>query len=649
MGEMDAYKSVFLAESTDYIQQITDGLLALEREPYDLGPVEAVFRGAHSLKGMSAAMGYARTTDLTHAMEGLMSRVRAGESHVDKDLIDLMLRAVDLVRELIDDEAAGTSATDPEEIVSALGLRAARSEDLSPEGVAASAPELVLGDGERAVDVLVTLERGSVLKGVRAYMALKRLNQLGRVIDTTPSVIDLEDERFDVSFSALVATGAPDETLCEALLGIAEIASIDITAAELDPQQAPDDGTAGRDASSARSLARQSDTHTVRVAIDSLDTLVDLVGEVVILRSRFDRLVAAREEDLELVELLDELHRITGELQYEVLRTRMVPVGNIFRRFPRLVRDLAIDLGKQVDFETTGLDIELDRTLLDEIGDSIVHLLRNAIDHGIEPAEERVASGKPPAGALRLSAARERDHVAIAVADDGRGINAERVWVEACGRGLARAQDRSQYSESDILMLTCMPGFSTTRVATRISGRGVGLDAVKEHIEGIGGTIQISNRPGHGTEFLLRLPLTLAIVKALIVEVCGQSFALPLSAVNEVLAIEEQRIETVDSVPVLVRSDGDVVPLVRLDSILFGATGAARQSGGSNIVLVALAGERHALLVDRLLGRQEIVVKPLGRLLAQAPGYSGATILGDGRVMLILDPRTMFSHSEVSP
>lgn len=644
---MDAYKDVFLAESADYIQQITDGLLALEREPHDLAPIETVFRGAHSLKGMSAAMGYLRAADLTHAMEELMSRVRAGELAVDASLVDVMLHAVDVVRDLIDDEAAGTATVDPLEVISLLGLKteAARQGD-ADHPATSQRPTLVLAEGERMLSVAVTLEEGVVLKGARAYMVLKRLNQLGRVIDTVPSAAYLEDERFDLTFSALFATSATDAVVSEALLGIAEVATVDIAESEHAPSSMVEGGATGAE-SKARFLSRQADTHTVRVAIGALDTLVDLVGEVVILRSRFERLVQDRDEDLALAEVVGDMNRITGELQYRVLRTRMVPVGNVFRRFPRMVRDLAVDLGKQVDFEISGLDIELDRTLLDDIGDSIVHLLRNAIDHGIEPAEERVAAGKPAAGSLRLSAARERDHVAISVADDGRGIDPSRVWEVACERGLANPQDRAEYGDADIVMFTCTPGFSTAETATQVSGRGVGLDVVKGHVDGVGGTMQISNRLGGGTEFRLLLPLTLAIVKALLVESRGESFAVPISAVNEVLAVKDLRIEAIDGAPVLVGED-DVVPLVRLDSILYGGDPTVLPDAESNVVLIASAGERRALVVDRVIGRQEVVVKPLGSALADMPGYSGATILGDGRVMLILDPRTLFSHMEVT-
>jgi two-component system chemotaxis sensor kinase CheA len=363
------------------------------------------------------------------------------------------------------------------------------------------------------------------------------------------------------------------------------------------------------------------------------------------LRSRLER-VSKRINDSDLSGTLDDLHHISAELQYEVMQTRMVPVRNIFNRFPRMVRDLAADLGKDVEFGISGLDIELDRTVLDEIGDPIVHLLRNSIDHGIESAEKRAASGKPPVGSIRLTAVRERDHVTLVVSDDGKGIDLERVWNKAVQRGLANADEREDYSEGDILLFICVPGFSTAETATKVSGRGVGMDVVKGKIEHLGGTLRISSRPGLGTDFILQLPLTLAIVKALLVQSAGETFAVPLSAVTEVFAAHEVAVDAIDGVPVLLLRDGTVVPFRRLDSILYGADPGAAPEAGTHVLLLDVGGERHALHVHALAGRQEIVIKPLSRLLKDAHGFSGATILGDGRVMLILDPRTMFAATE---
>ncbi len=640
--DMDAYKDVFFAESTDYLLQITDGLLALERNPRDLEPVEAVFRGAHSLKGMAAAMGYARTADLTHKMEGLMDRVRKGEVGVDLAVTGLMLAAVDFVRDLIDDEAAGRDTLDPTELLAALAA-ATTGEIAEPESAAVATE---LESGERLFRVKVTLEEGCVLKAVRAYMVIKRLAHLGRVIETHPDAREIEDEHFELSFEVVLATVSTASEVREAALYVSEVESADISEVLTPVAHAarPTDDEAPT-LRHRKVVPKLSETQTVRVSIGHLDTMVDLVGELVILRSRLEGLAQSR-TDLALVEALDEFQRISTDLQYEVMQTRMVPVGNIFNRFPRMVRDLAIDLGKNVDFAMDGLDIELDRTVLDEIGDPLVHLLRNSVDHGIESPESRIAQGKSPEGRVELSARRERDHVAITVTDDGKGIDLERVWDKAVERGVADGSRREDYDDCDILLFTCLPGFSTAQYATKVSGRGVGMDVVKGKIEHLGGSVQIRSTPGQGTEFILRLPLTMAIVRALIVESAGQWFALPLSAVDEVFRAEDVNVDTVDGSPVLILRDGEVVALRRLDTLLFGADPDVLPEPRSSIVLVTEAGERHAMHVHGLVGRQEVFVKPLSRLLRDSRGYSGATILGDGRVILILDPRTLFSLGE---
>ncbi|MDI6711928.1 MAG: chemotaxis protein CheA [Anaerosomatales bacterium] len=649
--DMSAYKEVFLSESADYLQSITDGLLALEADPHDLEPVETVFRGAHSLKGMAAAMGYERTADLTHKMESLMDTVRKREQVVDAGLIDLMLRAVDAVKELIEDESEGRGVYDASPIVADL---VARTEARGPVGQAAAqraetaatvqpeAPGAAAGKGT-VYRVSVTVEETSVLKSVRAYMAIKRLGHMGTVLDTEPSARDIEDERFDRTFVVVVQTVEPPEAIERALLGISEIASVEVA---VDASRKPaaqvaseEPGEGGR-----RIVPKLAETQTVRVSIGHLDTMVNLVGELVILRARLER-IARERDDHELAEAVSSLQQISAELQHEVMQTRMVPVGNIFNRFPRMVRDLARDLGKQVDFEMTGLDIELDRTVLDEIGDPIVHLLRNAVDHGIEPPGERESVGKPIRGRITLSAERDRDQVRVTVADDGRGMDVERIWNKAVERGLVSPEDRDSFSDEDVLMLTCAPGFSTAEKTTAVSGRGVGMDVVKGKIEYLGGTIGIKSEKGKGLEIVLNLPLTLAIVPALLVGAAEQVFALPLSAVSEVLPTDEVRTTTVDNVPCIVLRDGAVVPVWRLDQLV-SASGEPRRKPRKkdHIVLVDVAGERNALAVQRLVARQEVVIKPLSPLFKRIRGLGGATVLGDGSVALILDPRTLFER-----
>jgi two-component system chemotaxis sensor kinase CheA len=379
----------------------------------------------------------------------------------------------------------------------------------------------------------------------------------------------------------------------------------------------------------------------VRVPIARFDSLLDLVGELVILRSRLQR-TANRLREPELDEQLSHLAGVTDELRHQVMQTRAVPVGSVFNRFPRTVRDLSHRLGKSVDFSMSGLDIEVDRTVLDELSDPLVHMLRNAVDHGIEPPDERQAAGKPTEGVVTLAAYGEAERVRIVVTDDGRGIDVERVWERACSAGLVEARARAEYADADILALTCLPGLSTATTATEVSGRGVGMDVVKDRIERLGGAMIMRSTPGAGTVVELVLPLTLAIIQGLLVQVGERTHVLPLSAVTEVLAAEDVVEKSIEGSPVVVVRDEVVAPLFRLDELLGRGDGTATTLGtGERIVLIEASGEPRALVVDRLLGRQEVVVKPLSPYFSGVRGLAGATVLGDGRIALILDPRTL--------
>jgi two-component system chemotaxis sensor kinase CheA len=680
--DMAVYREAFLSESTEYLQGIVDALLTLESDPDDLEPVEAVFRAAHSLKGMSATMGYERTASLTHTMESLMDTVRKREQPVTGDLIDLVLRATDTLRDLINDESSGGCEIDPELMVQELKehtdvARAAAAttvEEPAPAAPSASQPAARSVEG---VTLKVTIDPACQLASVRAYMVIKRLRQLGEVVSTHPSEVDIDEGHFDGTFTVTVATDRPGEKLVDAVIQITDVASAEVVGADAEaaaenaadtppaagpPAEAADVAVAApasaaapeappdRDAAfgrASKAVPKLADTQTVRIALAHLDTMVDVMGELVIARSRLEN-VAERLDVRELSDAVGEVHRISSELQREVMATRMVPVGNIFNRFPRMVRDLARDLGKEVAFEVDGLDIELDRTVLDEIVEPLVHLLRNSLDHGLESAAERKAAGKPERGLVRLSAVRERDRALVTVADDGRGMDPERIWKAACERGLVTATQRAEFNDDDILMLTCTPGFSTATQATKVSGRGVGMDVVRDKVEQLGGALTIRSRPGSGTEFVLALPLTLAIIQALLVRSSGQIYAVPLGAVTEVLAYDDLPMETVDGHPVLTLRDSRVVPLDALDEVV----GVRREDEtpvrSRNVVLLEWGEAARAIGVDELVGRQEIVIKPLAGMFAGVAGLSGATVLGDGSVALILDPRAIFMVGEGS-
>lgn len=639
---MEQYREVFLSESAEYLQSITDGLLALEKDPHDLEPVETVFRGAHSLKGMAAAMGYSRTQELTHKMESLMDTVRSRAQVADHTLIDLMLRATDVTRELIADESSGGAAVEIGAVTTALVERAEsprhQAEPVAQKSGGGAGAETGEGTLYR---VKVSLESGCVLKGVRAYMAIKRLAHMGTVVETVPGARELEDERFERSFDVILRTKSAPEAVREAALAVTEVEECAVEEAEggsVQPETTVRETQASR---RVRAVPKLSETQTVRISIGHLDAIVNMVGELVIIRSRLNKIA----EDVgraDLDDVLSILERVSAELQQEVMQTRMVPVGNIFNRFPRMVRDLARDLGKDVTLEMTGLDIELDRTVLDEISDPLVHLLRNSVDHGIELPAARNAAGKQVRGIVTLQAERERDQIRITVTDDGRGMDLERIWRKAVERGLVDGDARASYSNHEVLMLTCVSGFSTVDAATKVSGRGVGMDVVKGKIEYLGGTVSLSSTPGVGTSVTLLLPLTLAIIPALLVGNAGQVYAIPLSAVDEVLSPEEVRFSTVDGTPVVVLRDGTTVGLRSLDVVCPDGPQEG-EPASRHMVLMRAGGETRALAVGSLIGRHEIVIKPLSPVFKGLHGFSGATVLGDGRVALIIDPRSLFS------
>lgn len=655
MSEMDAYKDIFASESAEFMQGITDGLLALEVNPGDLEPVEIIFRGAHSLKGMSAAMGYERTADLTHRMEGLMDLVRSRTRSVDAPLIDLMLEAVDVLRTLIADEMAGIETVDASLVISRLedftSPDAESAEAAAGADDAPATPPVASAIGDNDFAVTVVLDDSCVLKAVRAYMVLKRLSHMGSVIETVPSARDIEDERFDRVFSVIFRTEASAEEIHRAVLGVSEVFSAEVSVVEPSVDEpidsGPVDAIPGEPARTRTQIPKLAETQTVRVSIGHLDKIVDLVGELVILRSRLERISEAT-GDRDLSEAVEGLRGVASELQHEVMHARMVPVGNIFNRFPRMVRDLSRDLGKDVALEMDGLDIELDRTVLDEIGDPIVHLLRNSVDHGIETPEAREALGKPARGTVRLSATRDRDLVRITLGDDGAGIDVERVWAKAVASGLVEESARDSYREDEILLFTCIPGFSTAETATKVSGRGVGMDVVKGKIEHLGGSVNIYSIPGMGTETLLTLPLTLAIIQSLLVSSNRKYFAIPLSSVDEAMSPADVRLDTVDDAPVVILRDGKVLPLFRLDALLdLGGDPKCMPREGEHIVLIAdNVGQQRGLVVGGLHGRTEVVVKPMSRMFRQTRGLGGATVLGDGTIAFILDTRTIFPTRE---
>lgn len=668
--EMDIsqYKDLFITESQEHLDALNKFLLQLENEPDNLDVVTEIFRSAHTLKGMSATMGYDRLTELAHEMENLLEHLRTGDIPVSTAIVDMLFSCFDtlgaLINAIAEDrpgevdfsglvaemrtaaEGAAVSGEPTGERPAPPELREeppAREEPPEQFG-RAEAPELEIDPQELALyeaspgmgvlKLTVELDRECLLKSVRVFMVFKKLAQLGEVMASQPPVEALEDEKFENAFQVAVATTESPERIKKALLAIAEISDVGVeTLVTPREGEEPEPGIV-RQAGEKAPMRAARRTQSVRVNIARLDTLMNLVGELVINRTRLSQISSALEAP-ELREALDHTARLTGELQDEVMKTRMVPVEQVFNRFPRMVRDLAREQDKEIDFVMEGKEIELDRTILDEISDPLIHMLRNAVDHGIDTPRERLKEGKPARGTIKLAAYRDRNYVAIAVEDDGKGIDPEQVFEQACAGGLVTQEEKRQLTREDVLRVLCTPGFSTSETVSGVSGRGVGMDAVKFKAESLGGFVVLESEPGEGTRLILNLPLTLAIVQALMVEVSDELYAIPLGTVRETYVVNTEDIKTVQNNEAIFLRD-EVIPLLRIDRAL--ECGNRLNDGQPFPVVITEIGPRlMALGVHSLIGQQEIVISTLDDFLKRIEGFAGATILGSGRVALILD------------
>ena len=496
-----------------------------------------------------------------------------------------------------------------------------------------------------------------MLKSVRAYMAMKALDEMGDVIKTEPLVEDLEKDNFGQEFSVLLITDVPTAKVQETLLSIAEIETVDVipcvksagAAAPAEEQKptvaamataapSPDEHRpeAAHDAKVDPTAAKNKGRALLRVDAEKLDSLLNLVGELVINKTRLQQIGLSNQLQ-ELSEAIEQMDRVTTDLQGIVMKLRMVPVGQVFNRFPRMVRDLSHSLGKEINLIIQGEETELDRTVIDEIGDPLVHLLRNSIDHGIEKPEDRIAAGKNPVGEVRLIARHEGNNVLLMVADDGKGLKANVIKQKALEKGLVTKAELDAMDAGDIYKLIFLPGFSTAEVVTDVSGRGVGMDAVRTKIEALGGVLELDSTAGQGTRVRIRLPLTLAIIQALLVQVHAETYAIPLGSIDSTINITPEDIRTIQQQEVILLR-GQIIPLVRLGRSLGIMDAAGFEAGQELYVVIVQAGDhRIGLLVDALVGQQEIVIKSLGKILTGIRQIAGATILGDGQVVLILD------------
>ena len=617
---MKKYAELFATESRDYLTAIEHALLQLEADPGAREPVDEVFRAVHTLKGMGGVMGYDSVTRLAHAIESLLERVRSGEEALGGDTIDMLFEAADALAGAVD--AATGSAEGGALDVGALLERLA-----VPAPARATAPAAPPAAG--GVPVRIALETGTPLPGARARLIVDRLGAIGQVTGTWPDAAAMATDGFDGRFTVFLESGEDPETISEIARSCGFVAEVrvDVAAARRLATRA----AATADAAWATGGLKAPLQKYVRIELRRLDHLLNLVGELVTVRGRLQSLAALR-DDPTLSDLMSRAARLIGELQDGVLGSRMVPVWQVFDRFPRVVRDAARLVGKEVNLVLEGRDIELDRTLLEQVADPLVHLLRNAVDHGIEPADERARRGKPPTGRVALLARRERSAVVIVVADDGRGVDRTRIRDKARSLGWL-SPEVEDLSDDEILRIISRPGFSTAERVTEVSGRGVGIDAVLARVKALGGVVVFSSVDGRGTIFEIRLPVTLAIIPAIIARAGDEAYALPLTHVTETVQPAAGTARRVRGRPVFVLRD-QVLPLVSLRERV-GLPG--RDLGASQIVIVEVTDRRAAIAVDRLDGQQDIVIKPFDAVRGAAAAFSGAAILADGTAALILD------------
>jgi two-component system chemotaxis sensor kinase CheA len=614
--DVSRYAALFLAESREHLSACNQLLLEWEREPSATRQVGGLFRAIHTIKGMGATMGYAGVADLAHRLENLLDALRQRTVPPAPAVFQLLFRSVDALTTSVEGAVVGAEPPADERLAADLDAAAAGIASAAPRSPDAS--PAVPGDTRLAEDgqvrpVQVALRRGAVMRGARAALVVARAESLGLVSALRPPVTQFDSQDFDGRFSFRLASAASDEQILVALRSAGDVESVRY---EEDPADAQSPGQ-----------SRQ-----IRVDLGRLDALMKQVGELVVAKNRLG-VLASGSSDPALSEVSDRIARLVSEMQAEVIAARMTPVGEVLERFPRLVRDLSLELGKRIRFDVEGDEIELDRSILDEIGQPLLHLIRNAADHGIERPEQRAAAGKSEEGRILLSASRERNYVALRLSDDGRGIDREAVLAKARREGLI---DGSADALSDDLLLRVLarPGFSTAEAVSGVSGRGVGVDVVVTRVRALGGTIEVRSDLGRGTTFTIRVPLTLAIVRALLASAGGERYAVPLAYVAETVEFDPRSVTAVrDREALLVRER--VIPTVHLRELVRNQPRPAPPRAPT--VILEIGDRRVALVVDALMGQQDIVVEPFDAPRGMPPFVGGATILADGSPALILD------------
>ena len=697
--DVSQYLEIFLDETNEHLQNLNTQILELESDPENMDNINEIFRAAHSLKGMAGTMGYKRMQNLTHDMENVFSEVRNGNIKVKPEMIDVLFQCLDALEEYKNNiqETSDEGTNDNENLIKALNdiLNDGKTEApaAKEEAPAAAAPTAETGtegtekwndiafddsqirvireamkQGKNVYGINVVVQETCILKAARAFLVFKAVEEKGEIIVSMPSAQDVEDEKFDKDFTLIVLSDYSLDEIIKAAESVSEIAQVTGDVLELEktknyhseeetaepveekkevvaevkaePKKEEKKPAAAAKAPEKKPANKPVVNRTVRVDIEKLDSLMNLVSELIIAKNS---LVSASSSDhgnnTAFNEQIEYLENVTTNLHESVMKVRMVPIESVVVKFPRMIRDLSKKLDKKMELYMTGEETELDRTVVDEIGDPLMHLLRNSADHGLESAEVRAQRGKPEQGSIFLDAYQDGNNVVIEVRDDGNGIDVEAVKNKAIERNLVTAEQAANMPEKDIINLLFLPGFSTSEKVTDVSGRGVGLDVVKSKIESLSGEVEVKSKWGEGSTWTIRLPLTLAIIQALMVVVGGEKYAISLGSIQTIEDISPKDIKLVENKEVI-NLRGTVIPLIRLTEVL--DVESTRSPEDNLIVVIVKKGDKMAgLVIDELIGQQEIVIKSLGKYIKQCKFISGATILGDGEVALILDANAL--------
>ncbi|GIP04153.1 MULTISPECIES: chemotaxis protein CheA [Paenibacillus] len=682
--DMNQYLTMFIDESNDHLQSLNENMLQLESNPDDIGIVQIIFRSAHTLKGMAATMGFEDLASLTHQMENVLDLVRNEKLKMQDFIFDTLFKSLDALESMVQDiTEGGDGKADVSAIVASL-QSIVRGEGASANGgsvegnnaaVAVQGIELdefqfsvldqSISEGHKVLYIQVTLREDCQLKAVRAYMVFEALERSGEIVKTYPDVQEIEQGEFDRVFSLYYITQRETQDIESQILGVSEIEAATVVALDHEslqqmvqesaataeavkpeaPSVAPAAGVS-TEAKSAPAPAKESKaparnagggnpSRTIRVDIERLDVLMNLFSELLIDRVRLEQL-ASESRNQELTDTVEHMSRVSSDLQNIVLKLRMVPVDTVFNRFPRMVRDLAKTLDKKIDLIITGADTELDRTVIDEIGDPLVHLLRNSADHGVEPVADRIAAGKPETGTVHLRAFHSGNNVFIEIEDDGRGIYRDKILKNALAKGVVTESEAASMTDDEVNQLLFAPGFSTAEKISDVSGRGVGLDVVKSKIVALGGNVTIYSTPGKGTNFSVQLPLTLSIIAAMLIRMGSEKYAIPLSSIVETGIIKRGQIKHVHGSR-MIQFRESMIPVISLSRLFEVPDFDEEREEETEIVVIRKGDRLAALTIDDFIGQSEIVIKNLGKYLPAIQGVSGATILGDGQVALIID------------